>query len=257
MPKPQSSKSSEPTRPNQPPSVLVQYHQRLQEFEKRFGLEVKSVQQQSDRWLQMKLGVVSMSNASRAVAKKGSETRNTYLCELVAEVCTGVIEELSFKQMEWGKQHEDAARSSYEFSTGQKMIPMTFFFKDSTFRIGCSPDGVVLVANKPSEIKCPWDSTNYIKFLVNGIVKPEWVWQTQGIMWVMDAEEMDVTQFDPRMKAKPIHTMTVKKDPEYQKKLDDAIPELILDMDNMLREVGVEFGEQWVRLAEKRAEGVA
>lgn len=200
----------------------------------------------------MKLGVISASNASRAVSKKGTETRNTYLCELVAEVCAGVIEEMNFKQTDWGKQNEDAARSSFEFSTGQKMVPLTFFFKDSSFRVGCSPDGIILDTSKPSEIKCPWDSTNYVKFLVNGVVKPEWVWQTQMIMWIMKADEMDVTMFDPRMKAKPIHTVTMKRDPDKQVQLNDTIPELIMDMDAMLKEVGVEFGEQWVRLAQKQ-----
>lgn len=236
-------------------SKLANYDKVLREFEKKFDLEVRSAKQQSERWLQLKLGVISMSNASRAVAKKGTETRNTYLCELVAEVCTGVIEELSFKQMEWGKQHEDAARTSYEFSTGQHMAPLTFVFKDSTFRVGCSPDGVILQSIKPSEIKCPWDSANYIKFLLDGVQKPEWKWQNQGTLWVMDADEMDVTQYDPRMKAKPIHTLIVSKDSEMQKKLDDSIPELILDMDKMLKEIGVEFGEQWIRLGEKKDSG--
>lgn len=230
-------------------NLIVGIDQILRQFEAKFGLQVIGAQQLSETWLQMKLGVISASNASRAVAKKDSETRKTYLCELVAEVCTGVIEELSFKQMEWGKEHEDAARSSYEFATGQKMTPITFVFKDETFRTGCSPDGAIIDALKPSEIKCPWDSANYIKFLLDGIQKPEWKWQNQFTLWVMNAGEMDVTQFDPRMKAKPIHSVVVTRDSEMQKKLDDMIPELIFDMDKMLATIGVKFGDQWLRLA--------
>lgn len=232
-------------------SKLASYDKTLREFEKKFGLEVRSAKPNTERWLEMRLGVISASNASRAVSKKGSDTRNTYLCELVADVCTGVIEELNFKQTNWGKENEDAARSAFEFSTGQRMIPVTFVFKNTKFRIGCSPDGVIVPDEKPSEIKAPWDSTNYVNFLLNGVQKPEWKWQNQFTMWVMDADEMDVTHFDPRMKAKPIHTITVKKDNDMRKKLEDSIPELILDMDDMLKKVGVKFGEQWTRLAQK------
>lgn len=229
----------------------------MREFEKKFGLDVAGVHQGTERWLEMKLGVISASNASRAVSKKGTDTRNTYLCELVAEVCTGVIEELNFKQTQWGHDNEDAARSSYEFSTGQKMMPLAFAFKDNSFRVGCSPDGVILNPFKPSEIKCPWDSTNYVKFLINGVQKPEWIWQNQFALWIFEADEMDVTQFDPRMKSRPIHTLQVKRDPNKQTQLSETIPELILDMDVMLKEVGVEFGEQWTRIAQKKSPGAA
>lgn len=150
---------------------LAEYDRVLREFEEKFGLEIRSAKQNSDRWLETKLGVISASNAYRAVAGKDTDTRQTYLYELVADVCTGVIEELSFKQTDWGKQHEDMARSSYEFATAQHMRPLTFVFKDNSFRVGCSPDGVILQTMKPSEIKCPWDSANYVKFLIDGVQK--------------------------------------------------------------------------------------
>lgn len=228
--------------------------QLLRKFEKQYGMEIRGTQQMTEPWFQLKLGVVSSSNAHRGVAKKGTATRHTYLCELVAEVCTGVIEELSFKQAEWGIQHEDAARSSYEFAAGVKFTPLTFVFKDDKFRVGCSTDGLVTVPgakspSKPCSIKCPWDSANYIKFLTGGEVKSEWEWQNDFEMWVLEAGEIDVAQYDPRMKTKPMHIVTVPRNPERQKKLEDAIPELILDMDNMLKEIGVDFGSQWTRLA--------
>lgn len=255
MPKRQSSKDLNQKGPRM--NNLAMYDKILREFEKKFGVEARNVRQGTDRWLEIKLGVISASNASRAVAKKGTETRNTYLCELVSEVCTGVIEELNFKQTEWGKSHEDAARSSYEFSTSQHMTRLGFVFKDISFRTGCSADGIIAALNKPSEIKCPWDSANYVKFLTQGTQKPEWVWQNEMTMWVMGADEMDVTHFDPRMKARPIHTLTISRDPEKQKKLDDDIPELIHDMDKMLKEIGVEFGEQWFRLSSKGSNDAA
>lgn len=239
--------------------TLAEVDKLLREFEGRFGLQVRGATQQSEQWLQMKLGVISASNASRAVAKKGTATRHTYLCELVAEVCTGVVEELNFKQTEWGINHEDSARSSYEFGAGVKFTPLTFVFKNDSFRVGCSTDGLVTLAGakaptKPCEIKCPWDSANYIKFLVGEEVKPEWEWQNDFGMWVLEAGEIDVAQYDPRMKAKPLHIVTVPRNPERQKRLNETIPELIHDMDKMLKQIGMEFGSHWSRLAKEQKE---
>lgn len=227
----------------------------LSEWERRFALPGRNVEQLSEPWFQLRLGLITASNASRAVSKKGTQTRNTFLCELIAAVCTGVVEELNFKQTDWGKQHEIAARSSYEFANDIKIIRTPFVFKDNTFRIGCSPDGFT-TPTKGTEIKCPWDSTNYIKFLLGDEVKTEWAWQNEFSMWVTGAEEWDLTFFDPRMKTRPMHTITVWRDPERQAKLNDAIPELIHDMDLLLAEIGVKFGDQWKRIAAKNKDRV-
>lgn len=230
--------------------TLAEIDKTLQLFEKKFGLNVRGAQQRSESWFHMRLGVVTGSCFSDAVAKKDSATRATYMAELVAAICTGVIEELDFKQTNWGLENEDAARSSYEWASGQKVTPLGFVFKDDTFRVGCSPDGAVFPLY-PTEIKCPWVSANYVKFLTAGIQKAEWKWQNQGTLWVLDADEMDVTHYDPRMKVKPLHTVVVKKDLEMQKKLDDMIPEFVLDLDKMLAQIGITFGEQWLRIAKK------
>lgn len=225
------------------PKVIAQT---LQVFENRFqtGVDLSQAQQGSAIWHKLRLGVVTASNAYRAVAKKDSETRATYLAELVAQVCTGVPEEINSKHMDWGKQHEDAARAAYEFSTGLTVTQVPFVFRDETFRTGCSPDGIVS-AKKGAEIKCPWSSSNYVKFLLDDKIKPEYVWQYQFTLWVMGAEEWDFNQYDPRMKNQPSKTVTVKVDPEKQKVLDEAIPAFLADMDKQLAKVGIAFGDQW------------
>lgn len=223
---------------------LAEIQKTLAAFEKQYGIAVSEAQQGSEAWLTAKLGVISASNAYRLTGKPGNETRKTYLAEIVAEICTGVIEEMNFKQMEWGKAHEDAARASYEFSTGQKVQQIPFVFKDGDFREGCSPDGLV-TDFKGTEIKCPWDTANYIKFLVSDKLKAEWDWQAQFCMRVVDLGEWDICQFDPRMKVKPIHIVTIPRDEEKQKFLADEVPKFIEDVDAILKKVGVAFGNQW------------
>lgn len=218
----------------------------LESFGKKYNFPVVEAQQGSAAWLKLKLGVISGSCASQLVAKKGTETRLTYLADLVAQVCTGVIEEMSFKQMEWGKQNEDAARSTYEFSTGKVLTQVPFVFKDDLFREGCSPDAIIQ-NERGLEIKCPWDTANYIKFFCSEKIKPDWDWQNQFNLRVTGADEWDFCQYDPRMKKCPMKIITVKKDHEKQKVLDDAVPAFIEDMDKMLAQVGIKFGEQWGR----------
>lgn len=219
------------------------------EFTKRFGLEINGFEQGSPEWRAVKLGVLSASNASKIVAKKGSQTRATYMAELVGQVATGLMKELSAKPLEWGKSHEDAARSAYEFQTDTKIEETLFIFKDKDFRAGCSPDGLILSKNRGAEIKCPYNTENYIQFLVNEKIKPEYEWQCQFSMWVSDAGSWDYGNYDPRMKKMPLKFITIDRDSEKQKKLDDSIPEFILEMDKMLASIGIGFGDHWKDLA--------
>lgn len=224
--------------------TLADIESTLKAFETKFGLSLVDAQQGSEMWFRAKLGVVSASNASKAVAKRDSETRLTYMSELVAQICTGMIEEINNKYMDWGNTHEDAARSHYEFMTGQTMTQVPFVFKDDSFREGCSPDGLVS-ALKGAEIKCPFNSVHYVKFFTEGSIKPEYQWQYQYTMRIMGADSWDFCQYDPRMKKNPLKILTVERDEEKQRAFDDLIPAFIMDMDKMLAKLGFNFGDQW------------
>lgn len=227
--------------------TLDSIYKTLDTFEKKFGFPVVDAQQKSAVWFQLKLGVLSASRASDIVAGRDTDTRLTYMCELVAQVCTGLMEEVNSKYTDWGNQHEDASRSAYEFETGLTVTNVPFVFKDDSFREGCSPDGFV-TDKKGVEIKCPFNSVHYIKFLAEDKIKPAYQWQYQYAMRVTGADEWDFVQYDPRMKTKPQKILTVKIDPEKQKKFDDMVPQFIEDMDAMLKKLGVTFGDQWVRI---------
>lgn len=216
-------------------------------FEKKYGIAIADAQQGSTMWQILKLGVISASNVNKAVAKAGSETRNTYLAELCAQICTGTFDELNSKYLEWGNFHEDAARSYYEFSTGNEVKQLPFVFKDDSFRMGCSPDGIVN-ETKGVEIKCPFNAVHFVKFLVEDKIKSEYVWQYQYSLWVMDATHWDFVQYHPSMKKNPMKILTVEKDEKIFKIFDELIPKFIEDLDKMLAKAGFRFGEQWERL---------
>lgn len=224
------------------------------EFEKRFGFNISDAPQGTMPWFQAKLGVISASNASKVVAKVDSETRATYMAELIAQVCTGLHEEIRGAALDWGNQHEDAARSCYEFAANVEIQQVPFVFKDSSFREGCSPDG--LVGKKGVEIKCPFNSVHYIKFLTGDAIKPEYQWQCQYTLRVMGADEWDFVQYDPRMKVSPLKILTVERDLKKQAQFDEMIPKFLEDMDKVLAQISVTFGDQWKRLAEVSGKAV-
>lgn len=238
--------------------TLKDIEKQIKTFQDKFGADIISAPQGSTAWLQTRLGVITASEVSKAVAKLGSETRNTYMCQLVAEVASGMVEEINSKYMEWGKMNEDAARSSYEFANDCEIEQVGFIFKDDSFREGASIDGFIKGQNKLVEIKCPYNSTNYIKFLVEDKIKAEYQWQYQFQMRVTGAEVADFVQYDPRMAVKPFKIITVQRDEEYQKKFDELLPAFISDMNTMLEMIGVKYGDQWKRLAMKQeSAGVA
>lgn len=223
--------------------TLNQINQTLSLFESKYGIKVSEAGQGSAAWFKTKLGVLSASNASKIVAKAGSENRNTYMMELIAQICTGEQEEISSKFTDWGNQHEAAARSSYEFETGTDITQLPFVFKDESFREGCSPDGITL--DKAIEIKSPFSATNYVKFLISDFLKPEWSYQVQFQMRVMDCAIVDMCQYHPNMKKIPLAIKTIERDEKIQSTFNDSIPQFIYDMDKYLNKIGVSFGSQW------------
>lgn len=225
--------------------TLQQIQTNLDSFSNNFGIDIPQDQGGTD-WLLMKLGVISASNVYKIMGKKDSETRKTYLMELVAQVCTGDSEELNSKYLDWGKQHEAQARSSYEFINGVKINNVPFIFKDETYREGCSPDG--LLENKGIEIKCPYNPVHYVKFLIEDKIKSEYIWQAQYQMRITGAAEWDFVQYHPLMQKKPFKCLTIQRNEEMQSELNERIPEFISEMDSILEKIGIKFGEQWSRI---------
>jgi len=223
---------------------LHEINSNLSKFQEKFKINILGANQGSEEWLKAKLGVISASNISKVIAKKDSETRSTYMSELVAQICTGEQEELNNKYVDWGKSYEDAARSSYEFSSDSIIQEVPFVFKDESFREGASPDGIL--DNKGVEIKCPFNAVHYVKFFCNDKIKKEYDWQVNYCMRILGAKEWDFVQYHPNMRVNPIKILTFEIDEEKQKILDDAIPQFISDMDVMLEKIGAKFGDQWL-----------
>lgn len=212
------------------------------------GFDPNDVEQGDEEWHKMRLGVITASCADKVLAKKESQTRATYMMELIAEVCSGVSPEVSAKQLEWGKEYELAARSCYEMKHDVKVVPISFLYKDTTMRVGCSPDGIL--SDRGVESKCPFTTKYHIDYLLNGKIKGEYEKQIQFSMWVTGAQMWDFNSYDPRMKFRPFHGETIARDEKMMARFDECVPQFIEDMDKKLAELGIEFGYQWRKSVE-------
>jgi len=207
-------------------------------------LDILNVEQGSNSWLKAKLGVISASNISSALAKKGTATREGYMMELIAQVATGEMPELSAKSLGWGKDNEAMSRSAYEMLTSSDVIEVGFIYgKDR--RYGVSPDGIIKGDRKGLELKNPWNSKVHAEFLALDKIKPEYVYQVQFGMFVTGFEYWDFASYDPRFKKNQLKVLTIKRDSALMDRFENEVGAFILEMDVFLKRMDILFGEQW------------
>lgn len=175
------------------------------------------------------------------------DMRQGYMAELVAQIATGLIpEQMSFKQCEWGHEHEDQARAFFELEHGVDVDVPAFIYRDKNKRFGISPDGLIKGKKIGLELKCPFTSKVFVEFATCDKIKKEYIEQCQYSMWVTGYNAWYFANYDPRMKNKKLHWVLIKRDQKFMDKYDEAEKAFISDMDKMLNKLDLDFGEQWV-----------
>ena len=203
------------------------------------------VEQGSDEWRFMRLGVASASKAKEFLSGRDTATYQTYLCEKVAEIATGSLaEQINSKALSWGKDNEDTARAAYEFETGHIIKQIPFIYRDESKYFGCSPDGITDDAHG-LELKCPFSSTVFVQFKCNDKIKKEYELQCMFSMWVSGRESWDFANYDPRMRSNPLHFVTIERDNKIMEQFDKRADEWVADMSRMLKMLGVSYGDQF------------
>lgn len=218
-------------------------------LEEKLGFKPMDILQGSDAWHSMKLGVISASKAKELLAKPSSQTYKTYIADLVAQVATRMRHNISANSLMWGNDHEDAARSAYEFYFKVKIVELPFIYGDDKMRYGCSPDGLVVESDKiikGFEIKAPYNPTNYIKFVCNNNIKKEHELQCQFSMFVTGLDTWDYCNYDPRVEKHQLHFYRYEKDEKLMSEIAERIEMAIHDMDKMLEILDLKFGSQWL-----------
>lgn len=236
----------------------------LAALEHVFGFNPAMIDQTSEEWHLLRLGVFTASKAECLVKKKhgskgceygvdflaatGNDSkRNTYMLELVSAIATARLpEDISAKPLLWGRENEATARAAYEAATFTTFKEIPFIYRDKSMRAGISPDGLNDDEIGGLELKCPWSSKVFIEFMADEVIKPEYRHQCQFSMWVTGREYWDFANFDPRMvNTKKLHYVRIDRCSQAMEIFDEAFESFVVDMDLMLDRIGAEFGQQW------------
>jgi hypothetical protein len=182
------------------------------------------VEQGSDQWHRIRLGIPTASCFDRIVTPKKcqvSASAYKYALQLVAETLlnepTASVDASAW--MERGRELEPQAVRQYEFTQEVKTLQVGFITTDDG-SMGCSPDRLIVDPNKriALEVKCPSPAT-HLGYLLDG--KPdEYKPQVQGQILIAELDRADFYAFHPRMPPALIQTV---RDDEYIDKLCSAL----------------------------------
>jgi len=196
-----------------------------------------NVEQNTDEWLQLRLGIITASNVNKIVTATGKPAKNEsmrqYAAQLAAQRITKRIED-NFQTWDTLRGHlqEDIARDYYSDNYAP-VEKCGFITNDSLgFTIGCSPDGLV-DCDGGIEIK-----SRLAKFQVETIVADEvpreFVNQVQTFLLVSGRDWCDFVQYSNGM---PLYVKRVTVDPVRR----EAIVNAMMEFEEEIERIRMEY----------------
>lgn len=198
------------------------------------------VEQGSDEWAKMRLGIptASIFHTVLAQGRSGTEskTRDKLMKQLAGEILTGeVAEGFSNAAMERGKVMENEARRLYAFI--RQAEPKRIGFVKNGI-MGCSPDSLI-GEDGALEIKTQAPHL-LIDTLIKGIFPPEHRAQCQGTLLVTERKWIDLMVFYRGM---PPFIIREGRDEEYIRQLSDAIRVFEFDLRKLVAKIAAMNGK--------------
>jgi putative phage-type endonuclease len=179
---------------------------------------VVDVEQGSQAWIDMRLGIQSASRFHDIITPSGtySASSRRYIYQLMEEIKTGEPATGFFsKWMERGIDMEDEAAETYSMLTMNEVEVVGIIFQDDKREVLCSPDRLTEERRRGLEIKCPKLSTFY-EWKEEGRLPAEHKAQVQGSMMVSGLYDWDFFAYHPEETPILIH---VERDDFYIDKL--------------------------------------
>jgi len=199
-------------------------------------MQVHNVEQGTEDWLKLRLGVPTSSCFDKIITPTGkpSTQLSAYANKLIAEWLCG--EPLDCYENDWmkrGTELEPQARAFYEMVNDAEVRKVGFV---TDHGVGCSPDG--LVDDGLLEIKCPAPHT-HVDYLLTNKVPTKYFPQVQGQMFVTGAAWCDFLSYHELM---PPVLIRVERDDKFistLKKHIEVLLETIIDRKAILSERGI------------------
>lgn len=196
------------------------------------------IQQGSEDWLKIRLGLPTTSNFAMVVRDGDASTRKEYMRKLAGEIMTGRPAEgkITTAAMERGNQMEPQARDHYSRKNFVTIERVGFIRRKlpSGRYVGCSPDGLI-GKRKALEIKTMAPHLMIERLESGAGMPPIHRWQIYGTMWIADLDEVDLMLFYSGMPVAP--QFTIKRDEKIIKEISDAAEVFDWELDKLVKKI--------------------
>ncbi len=203
-------------------------------------------EQGTPQWHAARCGRVTGSRIADIVRKTKtgvSKMRATYMGELLAERLAGHQPSDGFvsQAMQWGKDCEDKARTTYAFMRDVAPVRVGFIIHPTIEMAGASPDS--LIGNDGgAEFKCP-NSSTHVDSLLGADIDPDYVKQCQWNMACAGRDWWDWASFDLRLPpAMQLHVRRIHRDDAMIAELEKATVEFIQELEEKVAELTKRYG---------------
>lgn len=202
-------------------------------------MRVHEVEQRSDEWFALRLGIPTASSFDKMITPTGkaSTQADTYMHTLLAEWLTGRPGGMEpTPWMSRGVEIEPEARFYYEMAADVDVRTVGLITRDDGL-VGCSPDGLV-GEDGLLEIKVPAPGT-HVEYLLAGEMPGKYRAQVQGQLYLAERVWADFLSYSPQMK--PL-LLRVERDEAYIATLAGLLDRFIARMcekREKLRRIGI------------------
>jgi len=189
-------------------------------------MEIIDIEQGTDEWLQMRLGMITGTRLKGVVGTPTAQKTLRY--ELIAEQLSQQGEQIFVNSaMQWGKDNEEEAIKVYKAQTKRKGVKkIGFCISDTRPFLGLSPDRLVKSGKSyvgAVEVKCPTTKT-FVQYSLAETIPDTYIWQVVHYFLVVDTLKwLDFVIYDPRIinKSMQLKIFRVTRK-ELQPKIDEA-----------------------------------
>lgn len=209
---------------------------------------IRDIEQGSDEWLKLRLGVATASNFKNIITPLGKETKGQsggkapiekYAKKLAIELLYDKIKEVEYKSpaMEAGNLYEPEAKEAYQERTF-KVVEEITMLKSDCGNFGYSPDGLVdddgLIEIKNLEADA------HSEILIDKKMPNDYIPQIQAGMWISGRKWCDFVAYNKycKIESKKLIIIRVERDEEYIAKLAEQANKVILLRDEYLNKLG-------------------
>ena len=188
--------------------------------------------------------VGDLMTRGRAKGKVWGDTAMKYIYEKVAELATGVPQySPESRAIEWGNDNEPLAIDRYNKYAQNQIEHMGKTFIPFNDMCGGSPDGYIK-SNWIVEVKCPYNSANHIRFLLDRKIDKNYYYQCQANMLFTARDYCMFISYDPRMKSEALELVCipVKRDEEVCDAILERIKEATEKLLAIQEQTGLKLG---------------